>query len=152
MNSSLNYQRSNGITKVKIPIGIDCIDLASYLLESKTVGGRQGLGEQLLDTLCDASQIDIVNLKISDTHQYHKKNKGRVVFKQYGYYWPQSKYIYIQNRTAVRGQALAAKTFLDTLLHEWVHHYDSCRLKLNSIHTKGFYLRLKDLKTKLKII
>ena len=90
------------------------------------------------------------NLKVSSARQYHKKYQGRVVSKQYGYYRPASKYIYISNRTAVRGQILAAKTFIETLLHEWVHHYDFCSLKFNSIHTSGFYARLNDLKEKLK--
>jgi len=149
---SLNYLRSNKIVKVKIRSNSLMVDLVKSLLDSKTSNQRQVVGEQLLDELCDASKIDIINLKISDTNQYHKKRNGRVVFKQYGYYRPQSNYIYIQNKTAVRGQILAPKTFIDTLLHEWLHHYDTKKLKLNSIHTKGFYLRLKDLKQKLGLI
>ncbi|MBN1778918.1 MAG: hypothetical protein JW816_01735 [Candidatus Buchananbacteria bacterium] len=147
-----NYLLSNKITAVKIQATISMVDLTKYLLQVTNFSDRQRLGEQLLDELCDAARIDIVNLKISDTNQYHKKSGGKVVFKQYGYYRPKSCYIYIQNKTAVRGQDLAPKTFLDTLLHEWVHHYDTCKLKLNSIHTKGFYDRLNDLKAKLGIV
>lgn len=110
---------------------------------------RQKFSSELLDELGDLAQIDIVNLKVSGTNQSHKKSKGRVVSKQYGYYRPKSSYIYIHNRTAVRGQILASKTFVDTLLHEWLHHYDFKKLRLNSIHSAGFYARLKDLKTKL---
>jgi len=152
LNNAKNYQRSNEIETVDFKVNISAVDLAQYLLDSSSTVERQKLGEQLLDELCDASAIDIVNLKISDTQQYHKKRAGRVVFKQYGYYRPKSNYIYIQNKTAVRGQILAAKTFLDTLLHEWLHHYDFHRLRLNSIHTAGFYSRLQNLKTKLKIV
>ncbi len=152
MKISDNYVRSNSITDVKISINIRMVDLVYYLLAVNTASERHRLGEILLDELCDASLIDIVNLKISETNQYHKKSGGRVVFKQYGYYRSKSKYIYIQNKTAVRGQMLAAKTFIDTLLHEWLHHYDTYKLKLNSIHTKGFYLRLQDLKKKLKLV
>lgn len=123
--------------------------LVKKLLKSKTTALRQRLSTELLDELCDLSEICIVNAKISDAKQYHKKYKGRTVFKQYGYYKPDTKYIYINNRTAVRGQLLAAKTFLDTLLHEWTHHYDHERLGLDSIHTAGFYARLKDLKEKV---
>jgi len=107
------------------------------------------IGEQLLDELCDLAQIDVAHLKISEKNQYHKKSKGKVVFKQYGYYRVSSNAIFIHNRTAVRGQILAAKTFLDTVLHEWMHHYDHKRLRLNSVHTSGFYARLRDLKEKL---
>jgi len=153
MNQNIsNYQKSNRITAVKLPVNLSMKDLVGYLLDSSSVEERQKFGEQLVDELCDAAQIQIVNLKISDTRQYHKRSRGRVVFKQYGYYRPKTSYIYIQNRTPARGQILAPKTFVDTLLHEWLHHYDTHRLKLNSIHTTGFYQRLKDLKLKLNLV
>ena len=152
VSSAKNYQRSNRITTVKLSFGEQAISHARNLLILKDLDQRQTLGQSLLDELCDAAQIDICNVKVSDTQQYHRRAGGRVVFKQYGYYRPRSRYIYIQNRTAVRGQVLAAKTFLDTLLHEWLHHYDTLKLGLNSIHTSGFYQRLKDLKAKLGII
>ena len=149
---SLNYIKSNKITKVKLPINISSKDLIKYLLDSSDTTDRQRLSELLLDELCDSAQVDIVNVKISDTNQRHRRTGTRITFKQYGYYRSQSNYIYIQNRTAARGQNIAAKTFIDTLLHEWLHHYDTHRLKINSIHTKGFYLRLKNLKEKLGLI
>lgn len=41
--------------------------------------------------------------------------------------------------------------FYDTLLHEFMHHYDYKVLKLeNSLHTSGFYQRISDLKNKLQ--
>ena len=144
-----NYKRSNSITKIKFPISSTARKLTTQLLNSKSEQKRQKLGDELLDELADLAGIDIVRLKISKAKQYHKKYNGRVVSRQYGYYKPGTKYIYINNRTAVRGQILAPKTFLDTMLHEWVHHYDHCKLRLNSIHTSGFYARLKDLKEKV---
>lgn len=144
-----NYQKSKEIEKVKFPISAYSKELFLKLSQVKEGRKRQELSVELLDELCDLARIDIVNVKISDKKQYHKKSGGRVVYKQYGYYRVSSKYIYIHNRTAVRGQVLATKTFLDTLLHEWMHHYDHKKLGLNSIHTSGFYARLKDLKEKL---
>jgi hypothetical protein len=38
---------------------------------------------------------------------------------------------------------------LNTIIHEWLHHYDTEKLKLRSIHTKGFYMRLSSLKNNL---
>jgi len=36
--------------------------------------------------------------------------------------------------------------FLETLLHEWVHHYDFTGLQLDrSLHTSGFFARIRDL-------
>ena len=147
-----NYQKSQAAAKVRFKPPQEARMLASQILASSGLEEeRQRLSDDLLDVLADCAQLDIVKLKISATNQYHKKKGGKVVYKRYGYYKPDTKYIYIQNRTAVRGQILAPKTFLDTLLHEWMHHYDSQKLGLHSIHTKGFYLRIKDLKQKLGI-
>jgi len=107
------------------------------------------MGQELLDELSVSAGIEAVTLKVSATRQYHKKRGGRLVFKQYGYYRFKSCYLYIQNQTPIRGQDMAPKTFLDTLMHEWMHHYDYYGLKIDSIHTRGFYLRLKDLKRRL---
>ena len=144
-----NYEKSNAILKINFPVSRRAQKITEKLLACKTVAFRQKLGDALLDELADCAKIDIVQLKISATKQYHKKQGRRTVFKQYGYYRPQSKYIYITNFTAVRGQPLAPKTFLTTLLHEWMHHYDYCKLRLNSIHTKGFYFRLQHLQDAL---
>ena len=149
LSRAYNYKKSNKILTVDFPISQEARRVSKQLLASKETAKRQRLGDALLDELADMAQIDIVKLTVSDAKQWHKKSKGRVVFKQYGYYKPGSKYIYIHNRTAVRGQILAPKTFFDTLLHEWMHHYDHARLGLDSIHTAGFYARLKDIKTKL---
>ncbi|MFA5048104.1 MAG: hypothetical protein WC516_03720 [Patescibacteria group bacterium] len=147
-----NYERSNSITKVPLTVSNEAINYTQLLLKSSTISERQELGEKLLDELSDAAQIGIIELKIADQNQQHRKVNNRVVMKRYGLYKVASASILIQNKTAVRGQTLAAKTFVDTLLHEWLHHYDIHKLKLNSIHSKGFYLRLNDLKEKLKIV
>ena len=44
--------------------------------------------------------------------------------------------------TAKRGQVVAFRTFLRTLLHELCHHLDYTLLRLrDSLHTQGFYQR-----------
>lgn len=144
-----NYQRSNSILTLDFPVSRQAQSLARQILDSNAANTRQRLSDELLDELADLAQIDICTLKISDRNQVHRKRGGKLTFKQYGYYQPDRKHILIHNRTAVRGQILAPKTFLNTLLHEWMHHYDSCKLKLDSIHSKGFYTRLKILETKL---
>ena len=145
-----NYARSNRFTRVDFNMSERAIQLARLILDSSKTSHRQALSLQLCDELCDLAGIDICNIKISDKKQYHRKSKGTVSMRQYGYYKPDTRYIYINNRTAVRGQILASKTFLNSLLHEWMHHYDTCKLKLDSIHTKGFYLRLKMLEDRLR--
>ena len=70
--------------------------------------------------------------------------------KTLGNYAPLSMVITLFNKTAVKRQIVAIKTLADTLLHEFIHHYDYTRLNLGaSPHTAGFYRRIGDLKTKL---
>lgn len=144
-----NYRKSNKTLTVKIKVTNEARRYCRRLLEAKDARERQRISEDLLDELCDAAKIDIVEVKVSDINQKHSRKGGKIVMRQYGFYDPNKKEIHITNRTAARGQILAPKSFIDTVLHEWVHHYDCCKLKLNSVHTKGFYSRLKDIKQKL---
>lgn len=78
------------------------------------------------------------------TGRSHLKNKTM------GLYNHANATIYIYNRTAIKGEEVSIKAFADTLLHEFMHHYDYYVLKLpKSLHTAGFYKRISDLKTKL---
>jgi len=59
--------------------------------------------------------------------------------------------ISVYSRTAKTQKYVAPKTFLRTLIHEWGHHYDKHKLKLNStFHTKGFYDRMNTIYNQLK--
>jgi len=144
-----NYRRSNAISSVDFPVSLLARTAVKNLMQRSSAEGRQKVGQELLDELSSSAGIEAVKLKVSATRQYHKKIEGRVVLRQYGYYRFKSCYLYIQNQTPIRGQDMAPKTFFDTLMHEWMHHYDYYGLRIASIHTKGFYLRLKDLKLKL---
>ncbi|MFN2582417.1 MAG: hypothetical protein ABR498_06725, partial [Candidatus Dormibacteria bacterium] len=83
----------------------------------------------------------------------------RLQSKTYGYYRCDSRggvvadaRIRIYHRTAVRQQVISPKVFLNTLLHEWVHHYDFAGLRLaRSPHTSGFYARLRALAESLEV-
>lgn len=144
-----NYERSNAVLDIPIAVSAEAKRLARELLGTSRAADRQRLGLALLDELTEAAQMNVCELEVRDAPQAHRRGGGRLVHKTYGRYQPASKGILIYNRTAVRGQILAPKSFLETLLHEWVHHYDFEQLKLNSIHTSGFYHRLNGLKAKL---
>ena len=60
--------------------------------------------------------------------------------------------IRIYHRTAVQQRVIAPKVFLNTLLHEWTHHYDFHGLRLpRSYHTAGFFARLRALADALEV-
>ncbi len=55
------------------------------------------------------------------------------------------------NRTPARGDVVRASAFLNTLLHEFCHHYDAEALGLSrSFHTAGFYARLRHLRDQIE--
>lgn len=77
-----------------------------------------------------------------------RKKNGKA--EVHGLYDPNTKGITIYNLTAVKGNPISIGQFFDTLLHEYMHHYDRYALHLyNSPHTKGFYLRVAELKNRL---
>ena len=69
--------------------------------------------------------------------------------KTLGRYFVHSK-IEIWNKTAMRDQTISINVFADTLILEFIHHYDTCVLCIDSIHSAGFYKRISDLTSKLK--
>lgn len=141
-----NYEKSNAVTAVDFEPSGRARRLAREILASRGYEERQKLSHFLINELAFTAGVERLKIRIKDVKQWHKKQNGRIVAKKYGVYYPRTKSITIQNLTAVRGAELAPKTFLDTLLHEWMHHYDFERLSLNSIHTRGFYERIRSLK------
>lgn len=125
--------------------------LALRLLEESAAAPRQAIGQALLDVLNEAAGLPPCRLAVADRPQKHRKRQGRLELKTYGYYrcdWDSGEArrgaIRIYNLTAIRQQILSSKVFLETLLHEWVHHYDFAGLRLDrSPHTSGFFARIR---------
>lgn len=146
------YERSKGVENIawrEFPIGRA---IALQILDEKSAAGRQVLGQRLLDVLDEAASLPPCKLTVVDRPQRHSTRAGKLEMKTYGYYriaWeskPQRGTIRIYNLTAIRQQVLSPKVFLETLLHEWVHHYDFTGLQLDrSPHTSGFFARIRDL-------
>jgi hypothetical protein len=146
------YERSKGVERVswrEFPLGKG---IALSILDETEAAARQQRGQALLDVLDEAAGLPVCKLTVADRPQRHRTRDGRLELKTYGYYriaWdstPRRGAIRIYNLTAIRQQVLAPKVFLETLLHEWVHHYDFTGLQLDrSPHTSGFYARIRDL-------
>lgn len=120
---------------------------------------RQRLGQLLINELSSVAQMQSCDLVVADRPQVHAHDGKRLQSKTYGYYrcWfvegsVSRARIRIYHRTAVRRQVIAPKVFLNTLLHEWVHHHDFAGLRLpRSPHTSGFYARLRALAESLQV-
>ena len=110
---------------------------------------RQHYAQKLVDYLCDKYKISRIPVRVVNSPRPHSVTK-----QTYGLYkcLPSIKAgvsITIWNITAKTGKEVAIKTFAGTILHEFIHHYDTEYLKIASTHTAGFYKRICDLQKKL---
>lgn len=118
-------------------------DLAIWLSagdKSKVRGATQAV----IELLCAAARVPAARLSLVD--KAHAEFRGdKMVVKLHGFCAPDGT-ITLAYRTAVRRKVFAFKTYLNTLVHEFMHHYDHRRLQLGaSFHTRGFYQRVRDL-------
>jgi hypothetical protein len=104
--------------------------------------------QTVLDLLCAAAELPAATLKLKDVAPAKFRN-GKAVWKLYGT-CERDGTITVAYRTAVRRQVFAFKTYLNTVVHEFMHHYDHWKLRLAaSFHTSGFYNRVRDLYRRL---
>ncbi|MGH7666055.1 MAG: hypothetical protein ACREN1_01900 [Candidatus Dormibacteria bacterium] len=152
--SQAAYARSQAVLELPHPPPPATGALVAALLGSGRLGERQALGEALLEVLNDSFGLPPVRLALADRAQTHGTDqRGRLAQKTYGYYRcrivhagapPERCAIRIYHRTAIREQVLAPGAFVNTLLHEWTHHFDFGGLGLDrSPHTAGFFARLR---------
>jgi hypothetical protein len=154
------YRRSQRVTGLPVRPSAVARGLALQLISAgDDAHERRRLGQLLLGELCAGAGVGPVELVVADRPQVHQHDGKRLQSRTYGYYrcWFEEgevsrARIRIYHRTAVRGQVVAAKVFLNTLLHEWVHHFDFAALRLaRSPHTAGFYSRLRALAEALSV-
>lgn len=99
-----------------------------FLSSGDSVSAREKNAQKLVDYLCDKFKMPHCHVIISNKRQLHSLRSGKLSSKK----------------------PVAINTMYDTLLHEFIHHYDMTKLKLSSSpHTKGFYMRISDIKAKL---
>ena len=143
-----DYERSNLIERLDYAPSPETLELARQVL---TVAPhcRGQASQVLLDRMAAELKVCPVKLHFKDQPQKHRRRNGRLTYKEYAHY--EADGITIYNKTAVRQQYLASKSYLDTLVHEFLHHLDYRLLGLQyTFHTQGFYRRLADLMAKLQ--
>jgi hypothetical protein len=154
------YRRSQSATRLPVQPSVIARGLALGIVDSSEDHlQRRKLGQHLLDELDALAQLPYCELVVADRAQVHAHDGQRLQSKTYGYYRCtfadgaiKSARIRIYHRTAVRQQVITPKVFLNTLLHEWTHHYDFAALRLpRSPHTAGFYTRLRTLADALEV-
>ncbi|MCY3825005.1 MAG: hypothetical protein OXG62_14195 [Nitrospinae bacterium] len=145
-----DFTRSNKIPALEYQPASRERELTGKLIASTSAKEREALGQKLLDNICRSLKISPAHLRVFAERQPHKLRGGKLAYKLYGVYRCDSAVIEIANLTSIRKQVVAGKTFLDTLIHELMHHIDRKLLRIPSTpHSPGFYARIEDLKTKL---
>ncbi|MBV8301688.1 MAG: hypothetical protein JOY68_07180 [Candidatus Dormibacteraeota bacterium] len=155
-----DYLRSQATTAIALAADTAARDLAARIVEaSDDHRERRTLAQRLVDQLNAEFGLPPCGVVVADRAQVHEHDGRRLQSKTYGYYRCSLRggavngaRIRIYHRTAVRQQVISSKVFLNTVLHEWTHHYDFAALGLGrSPHTAGFYARLRSLAEALRV-
>jgi hypothetical protein len=110
------------------------------VLATGDAGEIQALAQRIADGIAAALGVPAVRVRVA--RRRPPLHGGEL----HGLYTPRNgqgrDVITVWMLTAKRGQVVAFRTFLRTLLHELCHHLDYTLLRLrDSLHTQGFYQR-----------
>lgn len=145
------YEKSNSIETVALS-RFSKSEYNNFLSSNESIRNREKAAQKLCDYLCDKFRMPHALVTVTNRCQPHKTNySGSLSRKTLGTYTVGAQTITLYNLTAIKKQPVSIKVMAETLLHEFMHHYDMTYLKLgNSLHTAGFYKRISDLMNKLK--
>lgn len=145
------YKVSNSVINVCFKT-IKKSEFDTLINSTEDLRDRQLKAQKFCDYLCNIAKIPPLEVKVVNKPQPSTSDSmGRTRSKTLGTYTVGREVITMYNLTAKQKKVVAIKTFINTLLHEFIHHYDIYYLNLpTSYHTKGFYMRLSDLKNKCK--
>jgi hypothetical protein len=136
------YDRSDARASIPLRAGTQLRAAVLALSASLLSGDRfqvEQLSQVIVDEICAALAVSRVRIVVSGTRPSNARGE------LHGLYTPAERApatIKLWMITARRGQLVAFKTFLRTLLHEVCHHLDYALLRLpESFHTDGFYRR-----------
>lgn len=99
------------------------------------------LAQTIVNHICWQLSIRPVRVQVQGVRPSSQRGELHGLYTQYGG-GSRNDSIQVWMRTAKRGQIVAFRTFLRTLLHEVCHHLDYHHLHLReSYHTEGFFQR-----------
>lgn len=135
------YDRSNAVRAIPVRISPRCARAAHLLGWALERGDRPRtarVAQVICDELCAALHVISLRVEVKETRPRNDHGELHGLYVSAG----RSRVISVWMLTAKRGQVVAYRTFLRTLLHEMVHHLDYHLLDLgDSFHTDGFFQR-----------
>jgi hypothetical protein len=135
--------QSDRVTSLPLRAGPALTDAVRALpdaLRSEQPAAVQAVAQRIADGVCRG--LGVSTLRVCVEGQRPHDRSGEL----HGIYLPANgtgrDRVTLWMRTAKRGQVVAYRTFLRTLLHELCHHLDYAYLRLgDTLHTQGFYQR-----------
>ncbi len=99
------------------------------------------LAQTIVNQICWRLGVRTVRVQVQGVRPSNRRGELHGLYTQYNG-GSRDDSIQVWMRTAKRGQVVAFRTFLRTLLHEVCHHLDYVHLHLReSYHTEGFFQR-----------
>ena len=138
------YDRSTAISSIQLIPTPQLQEAATALgaaLEADNQSRVQLLSQTVINHICGRLGVRTVRVHVHGVRPSNHRGELHGLYTQYSGGSPNDS-IQVWMRTAKRGQVVAFRTFLRTLLHEVCHHLDYTYLNLReSYHTQGFFQR-----------
>ncbi|HEV8715418.1 MAG TPA: hypothetical protein VGX03_21635 [Candidatus Binatia bacterium] len=136
------YDRSASIPAIQLPPSSQLLEATAVLGEALAREDRarvESLSQTIVNHICWQLNVRTVRVQVEGVRPSNRRGELHGLYTQYS---GGSTSIQVWMRTAKRGQVVAFRTFLRTLLHEVCHHLDYTYLHLReSYHTDGFFQR-----------
>lgn len=143
------YDRSNAVSAVPLRVTARCaraVGLLEWALGQGDQPRVQRVAEVICDEMCGALRVPVLRVQVKQVRPSDSRGELHGLYRSAG----RAQVISVWMYTAKRGQVVAYKTFLRTLIHEMGHHLDYELLKLrDSFHTDGFFKRESSLVNQL---
>lgn len=143
------YDRSNAVTAIPVratPRLARAVFLLEWALEHGDRGRTARVAQVICDELCAILRVRPLRVQVKAERPADGRGELHGLYESAG----RREVISIWMLTAKRGQVVAYKTFLRTLVHEMGHHLDYRLLELrDSFHTEGFFKRESSLVNQL---
>jgi hypothetical protein len=138
------YDRSAAIATVPLTPTPQLFDVATALAETLPTEDLirvQSLSQIIVNHICAHLGVRTIRVQVQGIRPSNQRGELHGLYTQYAD-GSSNDSIQVWMRTAKRGQVVAFRTFLRTLLHEVCHHLDYTYFQLReSYHTEGFFQR-----------
>jgi tRNA/tmRNA/rRNA uracil-C5-methylase (TrmA/RlmC/RlmD family) len=136
------YDKSDAVPALELPQADrfrSCMTDLRRALEKEDKNAAQSAAQRMISGLCEVFDVERTAIIVlakrpskswGELHGLYEREEG------------ETNKITVWMRTAERKQVVAFKTFLRTIIHEFIHHLDYVLLDLeDSFHTEGFFKR-----------